>query len=141
VFGARTDLSFTDGMYNLIVMELETSDLVRIAEEFPQSTIAISSITPTTEDEAYVPQPYTEEHLDEFLRAASEVRAVNPDQPIVFVMRGDLAALTDPSILTELDEIGDLAAWWSLEVPPRPGEIELLERRGVDLIDARDLGE
>ena len=47
IFGARQDLSSTDSMYNRVVMELETSDLIEICGQFPESTIVISATTPT----------------------------------------------------------------------------------------------
>jgi hypothetical protein len=125
-------------MYNLIVMELETSDLVRIAEEFPESTIVISSTTPTTEGELGRPTgAYSREHLDRFLQAADEVRETNPEQALVFVVRGDLAAQSDASFLAGLTAVDDssVSAWWSNDVPPLPAEIETLRAAGVTFFD------
>ncbi len=131
--GARTDLSFTDAMYNLIVMELETSDLVRIAEEFPESTIVISATPPKGPQEVGYSEPY----LDRFLTAVEEIRAVSPSQSLVFAVRGDLAARSGSFLLEGLNAIDDsyVAAWWSLDVPPTRAEIEVLRAGGVTFFD------
>ena len=133
IFGARSDLSFTDRMYNLIVMELETSDLVRVAEHFSESTILISSTTPTGPRE----EGYSEDHLVQFIRAAHEIRQVNPGQSLAFVVRGDLAARSGPQLMEGLTAIENsyVSAWWSADVPPMSGEIETLRARGVTFFD------
>lgn len=133
VFGARTDLSFTDGMYNLIVMELETSDLVRVAEEFPESRIVISATTPKGPRDV----GYSEHDLEGFTTAAEEVRAVSSSQSLAFAVRGDLAARSGPFFLEGLHAIDDsyVAAWWAEDVPPTPEEIEVLRAGGVTFFD------
>ncbi len=133
IFGARKDLSFTDSMYNRVVMELETSDLIHIAGAFPESTIVVSANTPTGPLE----QGYSENHLERFVRAADEIREVNPVQALVFAVRGDLAAQSGPHLLQGLTSIEDsyVAAWWSADVPPTPGEIETLRAGGVAFFD------
>ncbi len=133
IFGARSDLSFTDRMYNLIVMELETSDLTRVAEHFPESTILISSTTPTGPRE----EEYSEDHLLQFVSAAHEIRKVNPGQSLAFVVRGDLAAQSGPHLMEGLRAIEDsyVAAWWPADVPPVSAEIETLRAGGVTFFD------
>jgi len=101
IFGARSDKSFVDRMYNLIVMELETSDLVRFAEEFPDSTIVISSTTAT----GPMDLSYSENHLDQFVNAANKVRQTNPEQPLAFAVRGDLAAQSGPEFIEGLSAV------------------------------------
>ncbi len=132
-FGARSDKSFTDRMYNLIVMELETSDLIRIAEHFPDSTIVISSTTAT----GPLDDGYSGKHLEQFIRAASEIRQESPGQSLVFAVRGDLAAQSGPEFLEGLDVIQQsyVAAWWSGDAPSTPDEIETLRARGVTFFD------
>jgi len=133
VFGARSDKSFTDRMYNLIVMELETSDLVRIAEHFPESTMVISSMTPSGPHE----EGYSESHLEQFVRAVLELRQLNPDQSVGFAVRGDLATQSGPHLLEGLTAVEDsyVAAWWSADVRPMPGEMEALRSAGVTFFD------
>ena len=133
IFGARSDLSFSDRMYNLIVMELETSDLIRIAEHFPESTIVISTTTPSGPRE----YGYTENHLEQFIRAAHEIRQVNPGQSLVFAVRGDLAARSGREFVQGLTSIENsyVGAWWSSDVQPAPGEIDTLRAWGVPFID------
>lgn len=131
--GARTDLSFADALYNLVVMELETTDLVRIARAFPEATIVISATPPKqTPDRGYLA-----EHLEHYLDAATEVRAASPSQPIVFAVRGDLAARSGAAFLDALHgvERSSVAAWWAAEAPPAPGEIETLRGWGVTFFD------
>jgi hypothetical protein len=120
-------------MYNLIAMELETSDLIYIARHLPDSTIAISATTPTGPRE----QGYSENHLEQFLTAENEIREVNPGQSLVFVVRGDLAARSGPHLLQGLTLIEDsyVAAWWSADVPSTPAEIETLRAGGVTFFD------
>jgi len=133
IFGARSDLSFTERMYNLIVMELETSDLSRVAEHFSESTILISSTTATGLSEEW----YSEDHLARFIRAADEIRRASPGQPLAFILRGDLAAQSDPLLMEGLNAIDDsyVAAWWSADVPPTSDEIETLRAGGVTFFD------
>ena len=133
IFGARKDLSFTDSMYNRVVMELETSDLIRIAREFPESTIVVSATTPTGPLE----QGYSEDHLARFVRAANQIRGANPVQALVFAVRGDLAARSGPHLLEGLTSIENsyVAPWWSTDVSPTPGEIEKLRAGGVTFFD------
>ena len=133
VFGARSDMSFTDRMYNLIVMELETSDLIRIAEHFPTSTIVISSATAS----GPIDDGYSTRHLEQFVDAAEEVRAENEGQPLVFAVRGDLAARSDAGFLEGLHAVDRsyVAAWWSGDVPSTPEEIETLREAGVTFFD------
>jgi hypothetical protein len=133
VFGARKDLSSTDSMYNLVVMELETSDLIRIAEEFPVSTIVISATTPKGPRD----QGYSADHLEQFVRAANEIREVNPGQALVFAVRGDLTAQSGPFFLVGLTSIDDsyVTAWWPADVPPMSGEVETLRAMGVTFFD------
>jgi hypothetical protein len=133
IFGARSDKSFTDRMYNLIVMELETSDLIRVAEHLPDSTIVISSTTAT----GPLDDGYSESHLEQFIRAASEIRQERPDQSLVFAVRGDLAAKSDLEVVEGLVAIENayVAAWWSGDVPSTVGEIETLRDRGVNFFD------
>lgn len=133
IFGARSDKSFTDRMYNLIVMELETSDLIRIAEHFPDSTIVISSTTPT----GPLDEGYSDKHLEQFIEAANEIRQKSAGQSLVFAVRGDLAAQSGPEFLEGLAVIEDsyVAAWWSGDVPSTPEEIETLSERGVTFFD------
>jgi len=133
IFGARSDKSFTDRMYNLIVMELETSDLIRIAEHFPKSTIVISSTTPT----GPLDDGYTEKHLEQFIGAANEIREESPGQALVFAVRGDLAAQSGLEFLEGLAVIEGsyVAAWWSGDVPSTREEIKTLRERGVTFFD------
>jgi len=133
MFGARSDKSFTDRMYNLFVMELETSDLIRLAREFPESSIVISSTTAT----GPLDDGYTENHLEQFVQAANEVREASPGQRLVFAVRGDLAARSDPEFIDGLDAIDGsyVAAWWSGDVPSTPDEIETLREQGVTFFD------
>lgn len=133
IFGARTDKSFSDRMYNLMVMELETSDLVRVARHLPESTIVISSTTPT----GPLDEGYSEKHLTRFIWAAAEVREASPDQSLVFAVRGDLAALSGPEFLDALAliEDSDIAAWWSEDAASTPEEIQTLSDRGVTFFD------
>jgi hypothetical protein len=133
VFGARADKSFTDRMYNLLVMELETSDLVRVAGHFPESTIVISSTTPTGPHD----EGYSEDHLDQFIEAATEIRRKHPGQPLAFAVRGDLAAQSGPHLLQGLTAIDDshVIAWWSADVRPRVGEVQALRAAGVTFFD------
>lgn len=133
ILGARTDLSFADGLYNLVVMELETADLVRLATAFPEATIVISATPPKrTPDHGYLA-----EHLDHYLDAAAEIRAASPSQRLVFAVRGDLAARSDAAFLGTLHgvERSSVAAWWAAEAPPTPDEIETLRSRGVTFFD------
>jgi hypothetical protein len=133
VLGARTDLSFADALYNLVVMELETADLVRIARSFPEATIVISATPPKqTPDHGYLA-----EHLEHYLDAAAEIRAASPSQPLVFAVRGDLAARSGASFLDALHDVerSSVAAWWAAEAPPAPGEIETLLGWGVTFLD------
>ncbi|NNC80366.1 MAG: DUF2181 domain-containing protein, partial [Acidimicrobiales bacterium] len=133
IFGARSDKSFVDRMYNLIVMELETSDLVRFAEEFPDSTIVISSTTATGPMDI----GYSEKHLDQFVEAAEEIRETNPQQPLAFAVRGDLAAQSGPGFIEGLSAVDNsyVAAWWSGDVPSEPEEIQTLRNQGVTFFD------
>lgn len=133
MFGARSDKSFTDRMYNLIVMELETSDLIRIARHFPESTIVISSTTAT----GPLDEGYSDSHLEQFMRAAAEVRRISPGQSLVFAVRGDLAARSSPEFLEGLATVDDsyVAAWWSGDVPSSPDEIQALRDQGVTFFD------
>jgi hypothetical protein len=133
LFGARSDKSFTDRMYNLIVMELETSDLIQIADHFPDSTIVISSTTAT----GPLDEGYTEDHLEQFIRAANQIRDAHPGQSLVFAVRGDLAARSGPGFIAGLGTVDDsyVAAWWSGDVPSTPEEIETLRRLGVTFFD------
>lgn len=103
MFGARADKSFTDRMYNLIVMELETSDLSRIAEHFPDSTIVISSTTVT----GPLDEGYSQHHLQQFIRAANQIRRASPGQSLVFAVRGDLAARSGTQFVEGLMVIED----------------------------------
>jgi hypothetical protein len=133
MFGARADKSFTDRMYNLIVMELETSDLSRIAQHFPDSTIVISSTTAT----GPLDEGYSQNHLGQFITAANEVRRASPGQSLVFAVRGDLAARSGPQFVEALMVIEDsyVAAWWSSDAPSTPDEIETLRDGGVTFFD------
>lgn len=133
VFGARSDKSFTDRMYNLIVMELETSDLGHLAEHFPESTIVISAMTPTGPHH----EGYSTHHLARFNDIARKIRRVNPDQPVAFALRGDLAAQSGPEFLAGLTAVENshITAWWSTNPRPAPGEIEELRDRGVTFFD------
>lgn len=133
VFGARSDMSFTDRLYNLIVMESETSDLIRVAEHFPESTIVISSTTPT----GSLAEGYSRSQLEQFTRAASEIRQVSPDQRLAFAVRGDLAAQSGPHLLEGLTAVENsyVAAWWSADVRPEAGEREALRAGGVTFFD------
>ncbi len=138
VLGARTDMSFVDRIYNLVVMELETSDLARIASRFPESTIVISSTTPT----GSLSHGYSLTHLRQFLRSAEVIRQVNPDQVLAFAVRGDLAVTAADGFLEGLTAVEDshVAAWWSADVRPTDAEIEELRARGVTFFDLGELG-
>jgi hypothetical protein len=131
--GARSDKSFVHRMYNLIVMELETSDLIETAEHFPESTVVISSTTAT----GPLDESYTLEHLEQFAEAAAEIREASPGQPLVFAVRGDLAARSDPDFFAGLHAIEDsyIAAWWSAEAPSTDEEISILRSHGVGFFD------
>jgi len=133
IFGARSDKSFIDRMYNLIVMELETSDLIRIAEHVPDSTIVISSTTAT----GPLDDGYSEKHLEQFIRAANEIRQNSPEQSLVFAVRGDLAARSGSEFLEGLATVENsyVAAWWSGDVPSTQNEIETLRAGGVTFFD------
>lgn len=135
-FGARADKPFDDRMYNLLVMELETDDLARIAEHFPESTIVISAFTPT----GPVGEGYSDDHLEQFLDAAREVREASPGQRIGFALRGDLAAQSGPGFVGNLLAIGDtyVATWWSSDPRPTDAEVELLRAVGVTVFDFAD---
>jgi hypothetical protein len=132
-FGARTDKPFTDRMYNLLVMELETSDLVLIAEQFPESTIVISAFTPTGPLE----DGYSQHHLEQFLRAAREIREAAPGQRLAFAVRGDLAAKSDAGFIEGLGTVenSSVSAWWSSDPRPTVTEIEALRAAGVTSFD------
>jgi len=131
--GARSDMSFIDRMYNLLVMELETADLARIAERFPDSTIVISAFTPT----GSLDHGYSDEHLERFIRAAEDIREASPDQSLAFALRGDLAALSGPQFLATLTAVEDgyVAAWWSADVRPTQEELDTLRASGVTFFD------
>ena len=133
IFGARNDKPFTDRMYNLMVMELETSDLIRITRRFPDSTIVISSTTAT----GPLDEGYTQDHLEQFISAAAEVREVNPDQSIAFAVRGDLAAMSGAAFVEGLAVVDNsyIAAWWSGDAPSKPHEVETLQDLGVTFMD------
>ena len=133
IFGARSDKSFTDRMYNLTVMELETSDLIQIAEHFPDATIVISSTTAT----GPIDEGYSEKHLEQFIRAVDQIRQKSPGQSLVFAVRGDLAAKSPPKFHEGLAVIDNsyVAAWWSGDVPSTPEEIETLRNVGIDFFD------
>lgn len=133
IFGARSDKSFTDRMYNLIVMELETSDLIHLARHFPDATIVISSTTAT----GPIDESYSEEHLEQFIRAANQIRRESPGQSLVFAVRGDLAAKSPPEFHDGLAVIDNsyVAAWWSGDVPSTPEDIETLRNVGVGFFD------
>ena len=132
-FGARSDKPIIDRMYNLIVMELETSDLIRIARHFPDSTIVISSTTPT----GPLDDGYSREHLERLIQAANDIRRVHPDQALAFAVRGDLAAQSGRHLLEGLTAVDNsyVAAWWSADVRPMTSEIETLRSRGVTFFD------